>query len=310
VLAAPSLLLGLLIYAVFPFIALGSIMVKCDQLLTTLSLLALWFSMCYVERPRAGLLVGALLSAFLCVWAKETGIFAAALVFVYMLHHRRYGAALLGLGAGALAVGSWIGYGFWVSPQSFRMILAANTNRSVHWDIGLVLWNNLKVADYSFYPWIGLSVLLWIGLFSRLGHRGGFDLLSVAAMTYMLCLLASIHVLNTYGWYSLPLYPYLALSLGDYLCRSMSTGALTPFYVIVVFGCLFGFVGLYPEAGSLKPAVLRWLIVSMFGPMFLYAIFPRPALSRVLSRSAYATVYTTMFGLCLILIFEAYAWPY
>jgi hypothetical protein len=232
------------------------------------------------------------------VWTKATGLAVPAVVAVLFLARGRRRAALLTAGTAAGFILLYAAYGAAYDAGIFAGVLRAQaTTKWVSLDGLLDLLSGKVVVKY-----FGRGGYLWLLLAAGLAafRRERALLLPIAVYAALLALTADHRVI--YGWYRIPLYPFLCVAAGLYLeemLREADLGRVFPFAATAVAGGLVYAFRPYPFAvaaetvfraaapihfAQTKPAVLLFLVVAVL-PFVLRLAWERPWTAR-LARGA------------------------
>lgn len=264
-------LLGTLVYATLPVIVLAHRLVKAESLLAILFMGAILaahrhqLSGRMADAAVAGVLGG------LSIWTKATGVAVVGVVIVLLLSARRVRGALLALG---LAAGFLALYLVYAWTQDFGIFLKVIEAQSTSKWVGLESLQDLLmgkiVTKYFGRGWY-LWLLLCAGLAAFRRERG--LLLPLAVYGTLLALTADHRVI--YGWYRIPLYPFLCVAAGAALERIIARADLYRVFPFAITAVSTG--ALY--AWSQSPLVIQ--------SQRAVAVFAAVALLPFLVRLAY-----------------------
>jgi dolichyl-phosphate-mannose-protein mannosyltransferase len=211
-------LLGALIYATLPIIVLSHRLVKAESLLALLFMGAI---LAVLRQDEVGGERWTVLAGILCglsLWTKATGVAVVGVVVLLLLSRRRHRGAIV-VGAISLAcLGLYVLYGYAYDFGIFCKILAAQaTTKWVSLDALQDLLAGKVVVKYfgrGSYPWL----LLAAGCAAF--RRERVILIPLAFYSVLIALTADQRVI--YGWYRIPIYPFLCLAAGLYLESMMA----------------------------------------------------------------------------------------
>lgn len=208
--------LACLLYAVTPTIALQTRVIKEEALLGPLGLGAVYAVLVYRERESVRALVAAGLLAGMATWAKVTGFAFVPAVVALLLADRRWRAAAV---AGALGVGVSAGllaYGAAVDWDTFVFAQRHQGTRPLHFNIFL-RWFDVTLINHSVIG-RGWMLFLWIGTAAAHARRRAQASAFIAVPLLLYLSAITIGTGNwTFGWYAVPLYPWLCLGAGRFL---------------------------------------------------------------------------------------------
>jgi 4-amino-4-deoxy-L-arabinose transferase-like glycosyltransferase len=273
-------LLACLVYATVPVILLGHRLVKAENLLALLFMGAVLVLAEEGRRPpRKAAIIAGVLSA-LALWTKATGVAVVATVLLMLAARRRWkDAAVVACIAGAgLAL-----YLLYVSAYDLGLFLkvlqAQGTTKWVSLDAFQDLLGGKVVVK-----WFGRGTYLWLLLAAGVAAFGRARalLLPIGVYAAVLCLNADHRVI--YGWYRIPLYPFLCVAAGLYLDAMIEEADLfraLPFALSAVAGALLYAL---PEAlGQSRP--VAWLFAAAAILPFLPAMMREGEPGRRVARA-------------------------
>jgi dolichyl-phosphate-mannose-protein mannosyltransferase len=284
-------LLAALVYATLPVIVLAHRLVKAESLL---SLLFMGAILAVHRHDRSGGPGGAILAGVLsglAIWSKATGVAVIAVVLVLLLSRRRYRGALTALGVTCGFVVLYLLYAWALDFDIFMKVIQAQS--TTKW-VGLEAVQDLlggKIVTKSFGRGWYLWLLLCAGIAALRRERA--LLLPLAVYATVIAMTADFRVI--YGWYRIPLYPFLCVAAGvlleemleeadlyrvfPFAFAAVSTGALYAWAASPALiqsktaVALFGLVALAPYAARLafeRPITVRlaraatWLLLALF----------------------------------------------
>ena len=213
----PAAHLATLLYAFVPTTVLQSRVVKEEALLVPVSLAMLLAFLRWRTDRRARWLVAAAVLGGMCTLAKVPGYaFVVALTLLVAAEGVPFrewaGVGALGTAVSALlplfaAVGGW---------DSFRESLQHQSARPVHFNI-FSRWFDVTLINHNVIG-RGWMLFLWIGTAWSLGGRSRSVRAPLAApLILYMCAIALGSGSWTFGWYSMPLVPFLCIGAGLFL---------------------------------------------------------------------------------------------
>jgi dolichyl-phosphate-mannose-protein mannosyltransferase/PA14 domain-containing protein len=278
-----------LLYATLPVIVMGNRLVKAENLLAPLLLAQVSWLEGYLRNNNRKDLVKTAAGGAVAIWLKATGI-AAPLAAIFLLaRHRKAYAMSLVAGAATVAVGLYLAYGAFFGWQLFSSVLGLQASKRVAVRTLLDLTGISRVVELQFgsgwYLWLALAIA-WMALGK---HRE----LLVPAAVYLGILGLTADTRGVFGWYRLPLYPFLCLAGGLFLVEWWREKDLAR-------GFLFGITGLASSLSYALPApaessrlsVLLLLLLVCAGPVW---VMLRPSSAATRMRSAAIAVCLAVF---------------
>lgn len=276
-------LLATLVYATLPLAVMAHRLVKAESLLAILFMGAILAAHRHRGTGRMGDAIAAGVLGGLSIWTKATGVAVVAVVLVLLLSARRYRGALL---ASGLAAGFFLIYLLYAWTQDFGIFLkVVEAQATTKW-VGMEALQDLLtgkiVTKYFGRGWY-LWLLLCAGLAAFRKERA--LLLPLAVYGTLIALTADHRVI--YGWYRIPLYPFLCVAAGAALERIIARADLYrvfPFAITAVStGALYAWAR-SPMLIQSKPAVAVFALVALL-PFLVRLAFERP-FTRNLARLA------------------------
>jgi 4-amino-4-deoxy-L-arabinose transferase-like glycosyltransferase len=307
-------LLAALVYAVLPVIVLSHRLVKGESLLSLLFMGAILA----VERlgksgrTRDAVLVGCLCG--LAIWTKATGVAVAVTALVLLLARRRYrGAAVTLLVTAGFAL-LYLAYAWAYDFGLFLQVMRAQAG--IKW-AGIESFLDLlqgKVVDQFFGRGWSLWLMLCAALAAMRRERGLLVPLTIYASTIVL--MADFRVV--YGWYRIPLYPFLCVAAGVFLEEMVEASDLfhvLPFAITaVITGLLYAFhdrpfaAAAESTSRTALPVSVAWtkgavlvVMTAFLVPYLLRLAHERPATIRI-ARAATLVLLAVFLATCLVTI--------
>lgn len=279
----PGPYLAGLLYAVLPVIVVQGRAVKEEALLTPLSLLGAWLYLRFCDSERRRTLVLAAVCMGLCTWSKITGFMFVPVLVMWLTAKERYRdaavACVVGVGLSALvfvygAVLDWDN--FWFAtvyqaasrPKHFNLLLR-------FFDDGMI---NMNLVGRGWLLFLWLAFALFIARQAKHTQR--------VVLLPLLVYLFAIAVPSgnwTFGWYAMPLYPWLCLGAGGLLAEALRRPSLLHGTLVVGMALMYGvnFTMTPAWAKDRGNWVLLRQLVSAFVVVFMAPYALREAFPRV-----------------------------
>ncbi len=275
-----------LLYATLPTIVLGNRLVKAENLLAPLMLLLTLGLQAYSHSGRPRDLAKIVITGAVALWAKATGV-ALPLAAALMLAKERRGKAVAAVALGAAgAIAAYLLYGAAYDWPLFMEVLGLQASKRVALRTLLDLEGISRIVEVQFgggwYLWLAMAAA-WMALGK---HR---QILAPAAV-YLGLMALTADVRGVFGWYRLPLFPYLCLAGGWFLsewweAKDLARGFL---FCLTALATTLAYA-LPPAAESSRAAVLALLALAAGAPAWA-AIRPTPLASRVRDWAMAATL--------------------
>jgi 4-amino-4-deoxy-L-arabinose transferase-like glycosyltransferase len=284
-------LLAALAYAVVPLIVVSHRLVKAESLLTLLFMGAILAveSHARTGRTRDAALAG-LLSG-LSIWTKATGVAVVGTAVVLLLARGRNRAALVVGSITAAFLALYLAYAW---AYDFRIFLdVIRLQGSIKWASVETFLDLLRgsVVEVSFGQGWFLWLLLSAGVIAFRKERA----ILIPLAIYMATMVLTADFRVVYGWYRIPLYPFLCVAAGIYLDEMIDASDLFrvfPFAATAVAtGLLYACHSLpfAAEAETTPRTTLPASLVLTKGVLLLVVLaFLAPYLARLI-REAPAT---------------------
>ena len=292
----PAPWLGALLYAAIPWIAIQTRVVKEEALVVPLASAAtLFFLRWRDDGKKTRELVLAAVMAGLCPLAKVTGL--AIIVALCALVARET------LRAGArqrpfwIAVGTSLGtaslllvWGAVVNWSSFIYAQGLQTSRPVHFNIFLRFFDDALINHNIVGR--GWLLFLWLAAMGGMYRRKPADTAALALP--LMCYFAMIALGSgtwTFGWYVLPLLPFLCIAAGIFLGElwarpDLLRGGLMVF-TLVFYSLNFVVDPEWAKQGPNWPELRRWVtaaLVVLVAPFGIASAF-RGGFARAVGRA-------------------------
>jgi hypothetical protein len=252
-----SALLACLVYATVPVIILGHRLVKAENLLALLFMGAVLAVAADASwSARRGAIVAGLFGA-LAIWTKATGVAVVVTVVILLAARRRWKDAAIaaGIAAGAVAL-----YVLYASAYDFGIFLKVLEGQSTSKWVSLEAFHDL-LGGKAVVKWFGRGTYLWLLLAAAMAAFGRARALLLPLVVYGTVLALTADHRVVYGWYRVPLYPFLCVAAGIYLedmLRDADLFRTFPFAISAVAAALL--YGLPEAAAQSRP--VAWLFAA------------------------------------------------
>lgn len=284
--AAP-LLAGLL-YATVPMIVLNHRQAKSDLLVVVFVLSGLLAACRHLERGGRFWLYSSAVAAGLACWSKEIGIVAVAIIPYVWLRERRWreGFTVAAIGAGIFAL-----YFVWGSLVDFRIfwdIIGGQASQASGFDAAWIFLTEGRLVHVVLPFAAGWTLWLWFCV----AYAAPRDQLpALAAISFLILISGVVRVEWVFGWYWVPIYPFLCMAGGVFLFDfwrrpDLVRGAL--FVLTALFMAVHAQRGGEPEALT----VTRGATLVCLLPFALATFFPH----RLVTRAARVWVVVVVAG--------------
>jgi 4-amino-4-deoxy-L-arabinose transferase-like glycosyltransferase len=295
-------LLAALVYATTPVLILGQRLVKGESLLALLFMGAL-----LAVRPgrpggeRRGAVAAGLLGA-LSLWTKATGVAVVAVAALALLAQRRRRDALVACG---IAAAGLVLYLLYAAAYDFGIFLKVMQGQGLSKWVSAESFHDL-LGGKAVVKWFGGGTYLWLWVaFAIAAFRGRDDaqggvspsggasgrpgrltmiVLPVAIYATLLALTADHRVV--YGWYRVPMYPFLCLAAGMYLEEMLQQGDLRRTFPFAITAVVSAVLYALPEPVAQSRPILYLLAAAVLLPFLPRLVSERPWARRAAAGGA------------------------
>jgi hypothetical protein len=243
-------LLACLVYATLPVIVMAQRLVKAESLLALLfmgTMIALGGGEAGTPAtdaapPRRRALRAGMLG-FLAIWTKATGITVSLAAALLLAGRRRWRDVVLVAALAAAALVSYAAYGVAYDGGIWARILDAQS--TTKW-VSMEAFHDL-LGGKVVVKWFGRGTYLFLLLAVVVTARGRARALLLPLVLYgaVLALTADHRVI--YGWYRVPLYPFLCVAAGLYLDRMLDDADPVTTFAFAVTAVLSALLYALPE---------------------------------------------------------------
>ena len=230
--------LALLLYATIPTIVLQSRLIKEEALLTPIALATVWCFLRYRDQGRdIRFLVMSALLAGSAVWVKLPGAIYIVILALLVFSVSGLRAAMIALAIGSAVASTLLIYAaaldwdlFWFSTT------IQATFRHAHFNNFMRFFDAPQIASNAVGR--GWMLFLWIAFLLAPKSRKSGLVLALPLVLY----LAGIAVSSgnwTFGWYWLPLYPFLCIGAGRFVAHLLRQPRLLASFILVVTAAFY-----------------------------------------------------------------------
>lgn len=303
----PGPWLGGLLYAVLPIIALQGRVIKEEALVAPMALLSLLLYLRWRDDgERTSALAAAAAVAGAATLAKAPGLVFLVALVALLLERRRPREAAIAAGVGLLATTPLLAYAAAIDWGLFwRVTLHQATGRPSHFNLYPRFFDD-PLINHNLVgrPWL---LFLWLGWALALRGFRPKDraVLVLPPLLYILGMgLSSGNW--TFGWYMMPVYPFLCIGAGRFLADLWDRPTLLAGTLLMTLGVMYGVnflrePKLWREASAwdhTRHMVTVFLVVSL--APYALAQISRARAVRTLARAATAA------GLAAMVVLSGY----
>ena len=258
--SARGALLAALVYAVLPILVLSHRLAKAENLLALLFMGAVMLAERHARtgRSRDAVLLGMLCG--LSIWTKATGVAVVATAVVLLLSRRRFQGAAIALSTTAGFAGLYLAY---VGAYDFRIFMdivaAQSTSKWASFEAFLDLLQ-CRVVERTF----GRGWYLWLLFAAGMAgfRKGRVFLVPLAIYAGLIVLMSDFR--SIYGWYRIPLYPFLCVAAGLYLDEMIEAADLLRVFPFAITAIASGMaLALPPGLAQSRSAVVLFALLAV-----------------------------------------------
>lgn len=292
-------IVGSLIFATSPALVYLSRLAVSENLMVFLCLLMLLALVKYLQGAGRFYYYLAAVAAGLAPLAKVTGIFLVPLACLLLVYHRKWKEGVAALAIGLAFFSLYFVFGMSFDRELFTSILREH---SLRFNDILIFQDLLFYTQLPFFDaWFAFGFCAFFATLTF--SREKIDaFVSFPVIIYTLVLLSSGAQSHFYPWYIVPLYPFLSMALGRFLCRFIDElDCVSACLIIVCLGtwCLrYAASSWWGDLGVAGARHYKYPLILMIGagvlPFLLYSIKP----SHWMRNSA-AAVALSLIVLCI-----------
>ena len=198
------------------------------------------------------------------IWAKATGVVVPAMALLLLGASRRWkGVTVVGATAAAAAL-AYLAYGALYGWGTFTTILELQASKAVAVRTLLDLAGISRIVELQF----GTGWYLWLAVAAAWMALGPHRRVLAPLGLYFLVLCLTADTRAVYGWYRLPLYPFLCLAGGKFLSEWWEERDLSRGFLFAVTALATTFYHLLPAtAERSRPAVWAVFGIACAAPL-------------------------------------------
>ncbi len=301
---SPAPWLGALLYAVIPTIALQTRVIKEEALLVPLSLGMLLFFLRWRDdgKKTRDLMIAAVCAGLAPIAKVPAIVWVPALVMLVAAERREHRKAIMAAVAGLATASLLLVFGALIDWDVFVFTQGQQGGRPTHWNL-FPRFFDATLINHSMIG-RGWILFLWLGFVASVYRRGARDsaVLTVPLVTYLIAI--AVGSGNwTFGWYIVPLYPFLCLGAGDLIAqlfrRPTLLGGALFVALLVMYSLNFTLDPHWakqPEAWPILRRAVTLTVALSIAPYALVQVWRESALCIRLSRAV------TVIGLLAVVV--------
>ncbi|HJL16592.1 MAG TPA: glycosyltransferase family 39 protein [Sandaracinaceae bacterium LLY-WYZ-13_1] len=216
----PAPWLGAGLFAVIPIIVLQTRVIKEESLLVPLSLGMVWAFLKWRDEGRRlrWLVLASVLAGLGMITKVPAVVWVPALVMLVAAERGETKRAAFAAAIGIATAALWPLFGALLDWDVFLMTQAKQGTRPTHFNLFPRFFDSPLINHNIIGR--GWTLFLWLGYVASVARRGwrGSAPVTVPLVAYLIAI--AVGSGNwTFGWYIVPLYPFLCLGAGDFLAR-------------------------------------------------------------------------------------------
>lgn len=273
-------LLSALIYALTPIIIISSRLVTAENYLTPLLLLGVLFTQLWIMKEKNLFLFLASFLIMVCYLIKPFGISLGGVVFLAILAFNKPKKYLIFPAVfSILGILTFFAYGNFYAPKLFPKIVAYQVNRLYSPLEGILKIIIPKITKIFLDGWI---IFGWLSIAALAFQRNFKKYFWIISPVLSLLFMFTLYGGQDYGWYRLPIYPFLSIATSVILMKGIRQSqpwvGITFLITVFTTSLWWGFFGLTWNSVVLP---FRLVMVSIF--LFLLLGFINSTKMKVIS---------------------------
>lgn len=278
--ADTTALVAALVYATLPSAVASARLAKEENLLAVLALGAVLATLRYLDTGDRRFLYLAAVASGLGPLTKETGIYLGAVVFFLLARRRRWPdiarAAPLYLGLWGL----YFVYCWWYASDALRIVGGIERTTATGLSTVAKLFTSGRIVAEDF----GRGWAIWLALCLMAAPVRRRWAVIGPVVAYLLVLAVGLGQHFDYGWYRIPLYPFLSIAGGVFLVGLVREADLFRASLFIILGLMTSVTYALPGVLWQSPWPVRWILLLCLLP-FAADLALRGAATRRLARA-------------------------
>jgi hypothetical protein len=274
-------LVAALLHATIPNVVLSARLAKEENLLAVLAMAAILLVLSFEDTGKKSRLFFSILAAGLAPLTKETGVYVGVVVFLLLAQNRRWREIFqfvpLYLGLYLL----YFGYCWWFAGDALSVVGGIQTASAAGFGTVAKLLGTGRIVQREFG--VGWAIWLSLSLMAPAVRRNWA--VAGPVVGYLLVLALSLGALPDYGWYRIPLYPFLCIAGAAFVADMVDRADL--FRAAIFTGLALMTSLQYLATGGVWGSAegLRWVLFLSLLPFAAHFVFSNSK-TRLLAQSA------------------------
>ncbi len=293
-----------LLYATVPLIVAAGRIAKGDCLLALVLISGVLCVLKYTESKRKMYVLFVGLLAGVSFWCKEMGI-CAIVIFPLLLGRKGFlKEAFITAGIGFFVAISYMLYNYLINPEAFFKILSLRSeHQSTVFNIVLKYINEPKLAQANAGFGLGYLLWFWYVIVYSMGKRE--QVVPITAFIYLMTICALSKDIHSYGWFLMPLYPFMAIAGGvfmrDFISKPNTARALLLLLVLMAVPLK----EVLPEELCKSAWLFRWYLAIGTLPFLAFDFYKH----RITATVAKVACYTYIAFVIVMNVYSVYHLP-
>lgn len=281
-----------LIYATVPLFVASGRLAKGDCLFALALISGVFCILKYIEIQKKKYVIFAGILTGVSFWSKETGI-CAIIIFPLLLCQKGYvKEACITAGIGLFLDAGYLIHNYLINPEVFVKILSIRSgHHSTKFDFVLRFLKEPKLA--MAYAGFGIGYLLWFWFVMVYSMGKRHLTVPITAFIFLMTLCALADYKEVYGWYHMPLYPFLAIAGGVYMRDFISKPHTAKALLILLLLLAVPLKEILPGSLSNAPWLYRYYLALGILPFLAYDFLKHRITNRIAKTTGY--VYIALF---------------
>ncbi len=205
-----------LLYATVPLIVAAGRIAKGDGLLALVLISGVLCVLKYAESKKFIYVIFSGLLAGVSFWCKEMGICAIIILPILLGRKGFLKEAGVTAGIGILLASSYFLYNYLINPETFLKILSLRgEHQGAVFNIALSYIKESRLAlGYANFG-IGYVLWFWFVIVYAMGKRD--QIVPITTFIFFMTVCALSKDIHTFGWFLMPIYPFMAIAGGVFL---------------------------------------------------------------------------------------------
>lgn len=278
-----------LLYATVPLVVASGRIAKGDCLLAVVIISGVLCVLNYTESKKDMYLIFAGLLAGIAFWCKETGI-CAIVIFPLLLGRNCFiKQAFIAGGIGIFVAAGYMLYNYMINPEAFFKILSLrNEFQQTAFDVVVKYVMEPKITEK--YASFGMGYLLWFWFVMIYSIWKRNSIVPTAAFIYLMTLCALSRNNLSYGWFLMPVFPFMAIAGGVFLKDFISQPNTARAILLLLVPLAVPLKEVLPENFINSPWLFRGYLAVGLLPFLAADFFKHRITETVVRVSCYALI--------------------